>query len=241
MLQLFLFFILHAQWVLGNTEKIIFLAPSNLEVPVEHPTLEDLQLEALSPQHWSLRTHIGAEFPTTASKYGQPSWYLLHNLQEGQRYEVRICWAATQPTSFRLETYDLSTVFETPDLITSLAQFSESRQPDLLDAESQKPSVARPEKKSKHTPKGASSTLLLQIFAAADYYTMNKTLMNDVPPVFVDIILDPYIYNVFPRSLLPTAVYIIILAIGGWHLAKYISVLVKGIGHGRSDPEKKKT
>jgi hypothetical protein len=81
--------------VLCNTEKVIFLGPSSLQVPVEHPTLGDLKLEALSPLSWSLRTHIQAEFPTNSSQYGQSSWYLLHKLQEGQRYEVRICWAAT--------------------------------------------------------------------------------------------------------------------------------------------------
>jgi len=78
--------------VLGNTEKTIFLGPSSLQVL---PTLEDLQLDALSPQQWSLRTHIQAEFPTNTFKYGHSSWVLLHRLQEGQRYEVRICWAAT--------------------------------------------------------------------------------------------------------------------------------------------------
>jgi hypothetical protein len=81
--------------VLCNTEKTIFLAPNQVQIPVEHPTLEDLQLEALSPEHWSLRTCIRAEFPTNSSRYGQASWYLLHGLQEGQRYEVKICWAAT--------------------------------------------------------------------------------------------------------------------------------------------------
>jgi hypothetical protein len=87
--------LLQAHVVSSNTEKTIFLGPSQAQIPVEHPTLEDLQLEALSPEQWSLRTHIRAEFPTTSSKYGQASWYLLHGLQEGQRYEVRICWAAT--------------------------------------------------------------------------------------------------------------------------------------------------
>lgn len=81
--------------VSANTEKAIFLGPSPLTIPLEHPTLEDLHLEALSPQHHSLRTHIGREFPTSDEKYGQSTWYLLHRLKEGQRYEVRVCWAAT--------------------------------------------------------------------------------------------------------------------------------------------------
>ncbi|CZR53812.1 uncharacterized protein PAC_03694 [Phialocephala subalpina] len=240
MFQLLLVALLYIRCVLGNTEKAIFLAPSSLNVPVEHPTLEDLQLEALSPQHWSLRTHIEAEFPTDSSKYGKSSWYLLHSLQEGQRHEIKICWAATQPTSFRLETYDLSTVFETPELIQSLAKYSEAREPDLLDAQSQQSSIVNPETTSKNTPASGSSTLFLQIFAAADYYTMNKTLMENVPPVFVDIILDPYVFNIFPRSLLPTAAYIVILAIGGWFLAKYISAYIQSIARLDTDAEKKK-
>ena len=81
--------------VVANTEKTIFLGPAKLEVPTAQPTLEDLHLDALSPHYWSLRTHIQAEFPTNTSKHGQSSWILLHGLREGQRYEVRICWAAT--------------------------------------------------------------------------------------------------------------------------------------------------
>lgn len=95
MLQFIFLLLLQIHAILANTEKTIFLGPSPLEIPVQHPTLEDLQLEALSPQQLSLRTHIQAEFPTNASKYGQPSWYLIRGLREGQRYEVRVCWAAT--------------------------------------------------------------------------------------------------------------------------------------------------
>ena len=78
----------------ANTEKVLFLGPDALRIPVEHPTLEALQLEALSPHRSSLRTHISAQFPTDGAKYGQSSWYLLRGLHEGRRYEVRICWAA---------------------------------------------------------------------------------------------------------------------------------------------------
>jgi hypothetical protein len=73
-----------------------------------------------------------------------------------------------------------------------------------------------------HTDNEEISTLFLRIQAAADYYTMNRTLMENVPPVFVDIILDPYLFNVLPRSLVPTVGYILLLAIGGWYLSKYI-------------------
>jgi hypothetical protein len=104
MLLLLMFFLLQVHCTIANTEKVIFLGPEHLHVPLGHPTLEDLQLEALSPQHWTLRTHIEAEFPSESSKYGHSSWYLLHRLQEGQRYEVRICWAATVSWSAHVST-----------------------------------------------------------------------------------------------------------------------------------------
>jgi len=63
--------------------------------------------------------------------------------------------------------------------------------------------------------------------------------MNHVPLVFVDIILDPYIFNVFPRSLVSTAAYIVLLAIGSWYLSKYISKWFQNLAQYNIDPEKK--
>lgn len=114
----------------------------------------------------------------------------------------------------------MPTVFETPELITSLAQYSETRQIEIL--EDLQPTKSQVEEKS-NAHDELSSVLFLRIFAAADYYTTNKTLMVEVPPVFVDIILDPFNFNVFPRSLLPTAAYIILVAIGSWYLARHFS------------------
>ncbi|KAH6717737.1 hypothetical protein DL95DRAFT_459426 [Leptodontidium sp. 2 PMI_412] len=227
--------LLQACHVFANTEKVIFLGPSNLQVPAAHPTLDDLHLESISPKHWSLRTHVEAEFPSNASEYGQTSWYLLERLQEGQRYEVRICWAATQPTSFRLDTFDLPTVFESPELITSLAQYSETRQEVMADF----PPTESQGEKDTTTHDELSSTLFLRVFAAADYYTTNKTLMEQVPPVYVDIILDPFIFNIFPRSLVPTAAYIILIAIGSWYLAKHISGWLNNLSTNESSHKKK--
>jgi hypothetical protein len=68
---------------------------------------------------------------------------------------------------------------------------------------------------------------------------MNKTLMEHVPPVFVDIILDPYLFNVFPRSLAPTAAYIVLLAIGSWYLSKYISEWFQNSAQYSTDSAKK--
>lgn len=65
--------------------------------------------------------------------------------------------------------------------------------------------------------------------------------MQHVPPVNVDIstymlafvcprmktnkqpsVLDPYVLNIFPRSLLPTAGYLITLGVLSWFLSSYI-------------------
>lgn len=197
----------------GNVEKTIFLAPEAIQIYQQHPNLEDLKLEVLSSTNPTLRRQLSAAFPKPASPEGIAAWFLLDKLTQHQRYEVRICWAATQPTSFTLTTYLLQEVFDTPKLITSLADYSDSRQTIL--APDQSPDYHR-------VDSNPESLLLLQVFAAADYFTTNKTLMQDVPPVNVDIILDPFLLNVLPRSLLPTGIYLIVLAVFAWHLSGYI-------------------
>ena len=117
-----------------------------------------------------------------------------------------------QPTDFTLHTYTLSEVFEKPELITSLSSYSESRQ-DLLE-DSPRGRSTRKETRA--------SVLFLRVIAAADYYTTNKTLMQHVPPVDAEIILDPFLLNVLPRSLLPTGVYLVVLAIVAWYLSDFI-------------------
>jgi hypothetical protein len=92
------------------------------------------------------------------------------------------------------------------------------------------------------------SLLFLRIFAAADYYTLDKSLMENVPPVLVDIILDPYLLNVFPKSLLPTAAYILVVAIASWFISGHVwQIMLKLVASSdeveleRDDPSKQKT
>ena len=139
--------------------------------------------------------------------------------------------AKQQPTSFTLTTYSLPQVFDTSELIASLATYSDLRQAiPLLDRDLEHYRVAS----------DLDSLLFLQVFATADYFTTNKTLMQHVPPVSVDIseldliisqihgdlivftVLDPFLLNIFPRSLLPTGVYLIVLAVFAWYLSGYI-------------------
>jgi hypothetical protein len=88
---------LFALWVAtayANTEKAIFLAPPAINIPEIQPGFRDLNLHALSPQHPSQRLALPVAFPSTEQPRGLESWYLLQGLNEGQRYELRICWAA---------------------------------------------------------------------------------------------------------------------------------------------------
>ncbi|KAK8133673.1 hypothetical protein PG984_005685 [Apiospora sp. TS-2023a] len=234
MLALISVFLL-ATLVAANTEKAIFLAPNNINIPSAHPNLDDLQVDTLTPDKWAIRTHLQAQFPTDSAKYGKPTWLVLDQLIEGQRYEVRVCWAATQPTAFVLNTYELQTVFESAELITELSDYSLSRRQQLEAADEGglddgSTSTGRPRERE-------TSVLFLQILAAADYYTTNKTLMNEVPPVYVDIILDPYVFNLLPRSLLPTIGYIIVVAIISWFMARRVSRWIQSIA---AEPDRDK-
>jgi hypothetical protein len=82
------------------------------------------------------------------------------------------------------------------------------------------------------------SVLFLQVYAAADYFTLDQSLMENVPPVDLDIILDPYLLNVLPKSLLPTAGYLCVLAVCSWFLAGVVWKVLLSVA-GSSEVEKK--
>lgn len=188
--------------VLGNVEKTVFLGPEPVRIPQQHPNLQDLYLDKLSPSTSTLRLELAAAFPKPSAIRGEAAWFLLDGLRQRQRYEVRVCWAAIvskhircistlsglhisraelefkQPTSFNLDVFTINEVFNAPSILTSLAVYSESRQnnPSVIE-------VPRPAS----TAIDPVSILFLRIEAAADYYTNNKTLMQNVPRVNVDI------------------------------------------------------
>lgn len=122
-------------------------------------------------------------------------------------------------------------------LVTSVAAYSETQLSEPASYESQTPSISKSFRLSEYGLDQVQSILLVQINAAADYYTTNQTLMQHVPPVLVDIILDPYLLNVFPKSLVPTAGYLVIIAIFSWYLAKYIAKWLQMVA--RTDEQKK--
>ncbi|KAL1864747.1 hypothetical protein Daus18300_007549 [Diaporthe australafricana] len=228
--------ILGISLVSANVEKTIFLGPEPVNIPHQQPSLLSLNIGTLTPENWSLRTHLEAIFPTAEFERGKSSWFILDNLTESQRYEVRICWLATQPTAFHLETYTLPTVFDTPELITSLYNYSMSRQ--------HLPPPPPPPPKEDGAEDQLSSVLLLRIDAAADYFTTDAALMQRPEPVLADVILDPFLLNVLPRTLLPTVGYVVVIAAASWLLAaRLIMPWVRGLvvgGSGREEKEELK-
>ena len=85
-----------------------------------------------------------------------------------------------------------------------------------------------------------SSLLFLRIFAVADYFSLDTSLMEKVPPVLVDVILDRYLLNIFPQSLVPTTAYIAVLAMLAWFLSGFIwKGLVQVAKSDRTDAVKK--
>ena len=78
----------------ANVEKTIFLAPS--VVPTKaHYSLAALNLDVLSPSKKAIRRRLPASFANLTNPQGSTTWFLLENLVSQQRYEVRVCWAAT--------------------------------------------------------------------------------------------------------------------------------------------------
>lgn len=94
----FLLLLQSAFWHLlvgANTEKIIFLAPDVLTLPSNGPSLGQLRLQRLSPSAVQLNVRHPVVFSNASFPRGLASWYILSELDAAQRYEVRVCWAAT--------------------------------------------------------------------------------------------------------------------------------------------------
>ena len=234
---LFLAF-LSASTILANVEKTIFIAPPALSLP-DDSSIDNLYLISLSHNFSSVRTKVNATFPDDEHPKGTETWMLLEGLQPRSRYEVRICWLATQPTAFSLYTHNFDIALGTPELISSLTEFAYARQAELSQDDLEK-MLGRRVRPSGKAGSASSSLLLLQIFAAADYFSLNQTLMENVPPVVADVILDRYLLNIFPQSLVPTAIYITSLAVISWFVAGYIRRLLVSVAK-RSLPDEKKS
>lgn len=98
--------------------------------------------------------------------------------------------------------FDLATVATASELSASLASFVERHNGDET-----------------RTANPTTTASLLRIVAAADFVAADRAAMHPdrVPPVLTDIILDPYLLNAVPRSLLPIVAAILAVAgVSAW-------------------------
>ncbi|UNI20228.1 hypothetical protein JDV02_006333 [Purpureocillium takamizusanense] len=239
LLQLLLF-LLASTTVYANVEKIIFDAPTPANTPLAKPSLADLNLHALTPDTLTLRTTLDRVFPVDKgnSSQGRSSWVLLDNLVEGQRYEFHVSWAANEPTLFALDSHELDTVWDTPELIQSLAEYAASRQPgNKSDAQEPAPHKASSNKSGARK----ASVLLVHIRAAADYFVDDVELMKNPPPVLVDLVLDPFVFNLANQSLMPTVGYLIVVGVVTWFASRWIASRLQSVAGSSEDQTLKQT
>ncbi|TWU74900.1 hypothetical protein ED733_003928 [Metarhizium rileyi] len=203
----------------GNVEKLVFTGPPP---SIASPALPPFQLNTLTHDDLSVRTALDRIFASGQTGHGHSSWLLLTNLTQSQRYELRVCWSALEPTRFDMEAYTLDAVLEKPKLLRSLSSYMASRP------------GAQTEKQLSR-----SSSLLVEIHAAADYFTDDARLMDSPPPVLVDLILDPFLFNVVPQSLLPTLGYLALLSITTWFVARRAASRLRSVADQAETPVKK--
>lgn len=123
---------------------------------------------------------------------------------------------------------------ENPSLLAAISLYSSARLAALDSSTSASNPLVR---NGKHQPPPSSrdpaptsdSVLFLRIRAAADYFSLDRALMENVPPVLADVILDPFLWNVFPRSLLPTAGYVCVVATVAVLLARWMMGALGGM------------
>lgn len=209
--------------VFANTEKVIFIAPPSAKVPPSLQIAQQLEQTALTPYNTTVRSSLPVAFPSPDLSFGREHWYLLRRLRSKQRYEVRICWSATQPTDFSLKVFEIDEILRDEQLLSSAGQSG------LQDLGANA---------AFYISDQTESILALRIQATADFFTVNQTLMRYPPPVDVDIILDPYLANIFPASLVPTAIYILLLAVTGWYVSGVVWSLIRNtVRSGKSHPD----
>ena len=141
-----------------------------------------------------------------------------------------------QPTDFTLGTYTVPDAIEDPILFSSIGVYSSARMAEYP------PQDTAP--RSGSLSPTSDSVLFLRIRAAADYYSLDSSLMENVPPVRADIILDPFLLNVFPQSLVPTACYMAIVggmaAVLGWWILGQFTRVAEAASTAPVDKRKKK-
>lgn len=123
----------------------------------------------------------------------------------------RLTACLKQPTSFTLSTHTLEEITSDKASLAAISRFSNARLSSLPEPQ-RKPAQAHTSNRKDQSDRD-TTILFLRIDAVADYFSLEESLMQAVPPVVVDIILDPFLGNVFPRSLVSTACWGLVVAV----------------------------
>ncbi|KAF8468289.1 hypothetical protein BDZ91DRAFT_722380 [Kalaharituber pfeilii] len=189
---------------LANVEKLIFIPTSTDFTPLSdgpHVKL-DLRLSPASPRLW---TSLNTSFPEFANTRigGFETWVALEGLNPGQRYELRICWAAISSSDFTLRLHAPA------DAALSLSKPAVSLSRALM------------------STKGLTG--YVQILSRADYYTLDESRSQHPDSVHVELVLDSYIFNILPKSLLQIGVVVAGVALWAWWISLKIYLWISSI------------
>ncbi|RPA84185.1 hypothetical protein BJ508DRAFT_42203 [Ascobolus immersus RN42] len=187
------FLILFSGLCCANVEKAIFM-------PEEASVINYNGEFSLSPEAPVVSISLDTAFITSEQPKGLTHWGVLKGLNVGQRYEIRVCWAATSPGDFYFNLY-------TPKQIVSVPNHPQQN----LISETDHHSNVDP----------TTADLVLELSAVASYFSTNKTRMASADPVHVQLILDPFLFNILPQSLLPTVIYLVIVGL--------VAILLSGV------------
>lgn len=119
---------------------------------------------------------------------------------------------------------------EDPSLLSSISWYSAARLDTVrTDSIPRKAGRRVADSTPLNTAPTSDSVLFLRVQAAADYFSLDQSLMENVPPVAADLVLDPFLLNVFPRSLVPTAGWIVVVAGVAAVVARWITGEFRGL------------
>jgi hypothetical protein len=126
--------------------------------------------------------------------------------------------------------FDLDIAQKTPELIQGALKPNAHHDDDAAAAvAARRSSHSSIGKDGSNSDSKRGSLLLLRVVAAADYHSHDPALMQNPQPVLVDLILDPYVLNVIPRSLLPTIGYLVCVGFVTWLVAGRITSMMRSI------------
>ena len=142
----------------------------------------------------------------------------------------------------RLDTFELHTVRDTPNLLVSLTE-SVTRVSGSAAAEHHNLDLALFDAagdQDRTTPL-VKSRLLLRVVATADYFTDRHDLMQNVPPTSTEIILDPWVGGLIPATVVPIAGYVVFVAALAYALARTVLPVIASLASATDLQHEKKT